>query len=218
MKLDFAILSTLELMAGPQRGVLTIKDVEILFNTVNRQLLAKRLAPYILAKVIVRFCRGLYIYPRSFRDPQKGLLYLSQRIVPDSMISLGTALSIHRMIGSVPLRTVYAVKIGTSRTYENAEIGRIVHLGFGNVSDGDFMGLGSVREGGINLATPERALLDTLYFYQRGRVPFFNIYSDIFTIAVNKKRYLEYLENYPNARFRAFARSYINERSDNNNK
>jgi hypothetical protein len=208
MKVDANILSTLQILALQNRGVLTTHDLEVLFMTSNRQLLRNRLRPYLEGKILIRFCRGFYLVPKT-TTPEAGLAALSQRICPHSIISLGTVLSRTRLIGTIPTNVVYAVKAGTSRTYENKEVGRVMHFGFGGLKESLLVGFGYRFEDGICYAEPERALLDTLYFYQRGNKFFFNIYSDIAVDRIDRDAYLKYVDKYPNGRFRAFARSYL---------
>ena len=212
MKVRADILFALQGLALQQRGVLTTRDLEVIFRTSNRQTLTSRLRPYLKEKILIRFCRGFYLMPKS-TSVEMGLAALSQRICPHSIISLGTVLSRARLIGTAPKNVVYAVKVGTSRTYENEDIGRIVHFGFGGIKESSVFDFGYYFEDGICYAEPERALLDTLYFYQRGNKLFFNIYSDVFVGKINRQTYLEYIDRYPNSRFRAFARSYLDETS-----
>jgi hypothetical protein len=210
MKVDADILFRLQALSPQQRGVLTTRDLEVLFMTSNRQLLKNRLRPYLEERILVRFCRGFYLVPKA-TTPEAGLAALSQRICAHSIISLGTVLARARLIGTIPKNVVYAVKAGTSRTYENKDIGRIVHFGFGGLKESSLVGFGYQFEDGICYAEPERALLDTLYFYQRGNKFFFNIYSDIAVDRIDRDTYLKYVDEYPNSRFRTFARSYLNE-------
>lgn len=208
MKVNANILVSLQSLALQQRGVLTTRDLEVLFMTSNRQTLRSRLRPYLEEKILIRFCRGFYLSPKV-AAPEAVLAALSQRICPHSIISLGTVLSRARLIGTSPKNVVYAVKAGTSRTYENKDVGRIIHFGFGGLKESRLVGFGYTFEDGICYAEPERALLDTLYFYQRGNKFFFNIYSDIAVERINRDTYLKFVDEYPNSRFRAFARSYL---------
>lgn len=210
MKVEADILFTLKALAGQQRGVLTTRDVEVLFGTSNRQLLRSRLAPFLKSHIILRFSRSFYILPGH--PPEVILESLSQRLCPHSVISLGTILSRERLVGTFSKTTVHAVKAGKARTYTHAQLGTIIHFGFGGPSAIDLVTQGREYKNGLCYAEPEKALLDTLYFYQRGHTFFFNIYSDISVKQMDKQKYLRYLEMYPNKRFHTFARNYINER------
>lgn len=212
MKTDIiTIINLIQTLGIQQRGVLTTRDLEILFKTSNRQLLKNRILPFLEKEVLIRFSRGYYIAPKILPKIEI-LAALSQRIRPNSIISLGTILSKNRIIGTDPANTIYAVKIGTTRRYENDKFGTIIHFGFGKISDRSMYDFGYTLENGIRYADPERALLDTLYFYQRGNKFFFNIYEDIDVSTINKTKYFKYLKKYSNSRFQAFARSFIDEK------
>jgi len=58
---------------------------------------------------------------------------------------------------------------------------------------------------GFLLATPEKAVLDTLYFYLRGKKFYFNIFGDIHYGSLDKDTFFEYLARYRNPKFRTFA-------------
>ena len=211
MKVDANKLFSLEILSIQQRGILTTRDLEVIFRTSNRHVLKNRLHPYLKENIIIRFCRGFYIVPKA-TTPETALINLSQRICPHSIISLGTILSKSRLIGTHPKNIVYAVKVGKSRKYEHKTYGQIIHFGFGGIESTNTVTFGDTWEKGIRYAEPERALLDTLYFYQKGNKYFFNIYSDIDIKLINRRKYLDYLKKYPNSRFRAFARRYIDEK------
>ena len=59
---------------------------------------------------------------------------------------------------------------------------------------------------GIRVALPEKAVLDTLYFYRRGIRFSFDIYSDIDYSRLNKSIIDEFLLKYKNPVFIGFAR------------
>lgn len=205
MKVDPNILLSLQSLARQQQGVLTTSDLTVIFMTTNRQLLKKRVQPYLESELLIHFCRGFYI------TPETNLEALSQRITPRSIISLGTVLSKERLVGTIPRNCVYAIKLGKTRKYENDKVGKIIQFGFGGRKESAVFDFGYRYENGICYAEPERALLDTLYFYQRGNKFFFNIYSDVERKRINREKFIEYIEKYSNSRFRAFARSYIDE-------
>jgi hypothetical protein len=63
---------------------------------------------------------------------------------------------------------------------------------------------------GINTATPEKAFLDTLYYYQKGKSFSFDIYSDIDYNALDTGRLGKYLKLYKNKKFIAFVKGVLN--------
>ena len=135
--------------------------------------------------------------------------WLSQRICPDSAISFGSALAKEMLIGSIPQKTVYAVKIGKTRIYKSP-LGQIVHFGFAAAGKELWFGY-EMAKNGIRYADMEKAFLDTLYFYQKGRKFSFNIYSDIQVDRLNPKKLQKYLMKYKNPKFRTFVQGVLNE-------
>ena len=130
---------------------------------------------------------------------------LSQRIAPESYISFGTVLAEKLIIGSVPKYRISAVKNGRSHSYSNGEY-TINHHGITK----DLL-FGYENVGGVNIATAEKAFLDTLYFYKKGITFSFDIYSDIDIDGLDKELLDEYIQEYRDRKFVTFARKIINE-------
>ncbi len=191
----------IEKYSGEMGGVFSTGDLERLFGQNQKVLLYRRLKVLEEAKILTRFSRGFYVTS----DFNSSLL--SSRINTNSYISLGTVLAKHLIIGSIPTTTVYAVKTGKNRKYQGAGL-TLVYVG---ISNNLFMGFKT--EKGVRFATAEKALLDTLFFYQRGYSFSFNIYEDIDITQIDMKYILELLKNYKNPRFTAFVEGYINDRS-----
>jgi hypothetical protein len=61
------------------------------------------------------------------------------------------------------------------------------------------------NEKGVLIAEAEKAVLDTLYFYLRGKKFYFNIFSDINYGLLNKDKFFASLERYNNPKFKTFA-------------
>ena len=179
-------------------GVFALSDLRNLLQTPNRDVLYRSINELQKSGVLGRFSRGFYVF-RDF-DP----LVLSQRLCPDSYVSFGNVLAKHLLIGSVPRYRIRAVKIGPKRVYSNEDI-RIEHL---SIRKGLSFGYEVVD--GIRVALPEKAVLDTLYFYRRGIRFSFDVYSDIDYSRVNKDIINHFLLNYKNPVFLDFARNLTN--------
>lgn len=204
MKLPSQRLLALQALIPQHRGVFTIHDLENLFLTRNSVEIQQKLKPFLHEKVLIRFCRGFYV-AKDF-----DLEWLSQRICPDSAISLGSVLAKEMVIGSIPQKTVYAVKMGKSRTYKSP-LGQIVHLGLASIDETGRMWFGyETLSDGIRYADKEKAFLDTLYFYQKGHKFSFNIYSDIQVGRLDKKKVAAYLKHYNNPKFKKFVEGVVN--------
>ena len=62
---------------------------------------------------------------------------------------------------------------------------------------------------GINRATPEKAFLDTLYFYLHGRCYSFDIYQDIDITRLDRRLIEQWLIKYDNLRFVSFVKDIL---------
>lgn len=200
MKLDAKNLFALQSLVPKHRGVFSTYDLSNLFLTSGALDFSRTLRPFLKAGVLQRFCRGYYV-AENF-----DLEWLSQRLCPRSAISLGTVLAKARLIGSVPKKTVYAVKVGKTRIYRS-DLGSIVHLGFS--SDALWFGYDAWVDG-VRSADQEKAFLDTLYFYQLGHKFSFNVYSDIAVERLNRKKIESYLKKYNNPKFKIFVKGVLN--------
>lgn len=66
-----------------------------------------------------------------------------------------------------------------------------------------------ILENGVRIATAEKAVLDTLYFYQHKKTFYFNVFQDINFSTLSKEIMDSYLEHYANPRFKAFVRNTV---------
>ena len=174
-----------------------MSDLRNLLQTDNRDVLYRSINDLQEAGILSRFSRGFYI-ARDF-DP----LVLSQRISPESYVSFGNALARQMLVGSVPRYRVRAAKVGPKRVYSNGEY-RIEHL-----SLKPELNIGYEIVDGIRMALPEKAVLDTLYFYRRGISFSFDVYTDIDFSRLDRSVVREFLQKYRNPVFVDFARSVL---------
>ena len=203
MKLDAQQLFLIQSLIPKHRGVFSASDLKAVFLVSDAIALARKVKPFLEAKGLFPFCRVFYVAPGF--DPE----WLSRRICPHSAISLGTVLAKEALIGSIPAKTVYAVKIGKSRHYRSS-LGQVVHLGFSSVQTANDMWFGYDRfENGINYADKEKAFLDTLYFYQLGHKFSFNVYHDIAVDRLSRPILESYLARYKNPKFQTFVKGVI---------
>lgn len=178
-------------------GVFSLSDLKNLFDERNPVLLNRRITALIEAGALRRFIRQFYAAEKC------SLEILSQRIYPDSCLSLGTVLARRLLIGSVPAKTVYAVKAGRNRTFTSAA-GRLVYLGIA-----PRLLFGCEYEKGVRYASPEKAFIDTLYYYQKGFRFSFNPLEDIDVSRLEKKKVYEMLARYKNPRFVTFVKGAL---------
>ena len=119
------------------------------------------------SKVMTRLSESGFSVPLT-----KGRWALSEEIdrflVPEfltapspSYISLYSALFYHGMISQIP-ETIYAVSISKTRRYRT----KIGTFSIHHLEPEFFFGFELIGEQGIKMATPEKALVDTLYMVQ----------------------------------------------------
>ncbi len=180
-----------------QRGVFSKGDLQRIFTERHPAAFSRRVKALIEYGALKRFIRGWYI------TKEADLSVLSQRIAPESYISMDTVLSSALLVGVSPDLGVTAIKIGRSRVYEGCGL-RIVHLGIKPSLFFGFTGDGPVRR-----ALPEKAVLDVLYFYLRGRNYPFDIFADIDFSKLDSTRFAEYLKAYRNPKFVTFVKGVV---------
>ncbi|MBI1908923.1 MAG: hypothetical protein HYS22_01990 [Deltaproteobacteria bacterium] len=201
MKIDAKIFLALQSLIPKHRGIFTVSDLSNLLLAKREVEVQQKLKPFLKEKILNRFCRGIYVTQNFDLDD------LSQRICPDSAISFGSVLAKERLIGSIPQKAVYAVKIGKTRIYKSP-LGQVVHLGFAGSGLKMWFGY-EMGTNGIRYADAEKAFLDTLYFYQKGHKFSFNLYSDIQIDRLNQKKLRRYLGRYKNPKFRTFVQGVL---------
>lgn len=184
-------------------SVFSLADLAVLFAEPHKTQLYRRIAHLEERGVLRRFVRGLYV--TEVTDELPLLPLLSQRLCADSYESFATVLSDHLLIGSKPRYRLDAVKRGKSRTYTD---GKITVRHFGSDAPSYF---GFATEAGIRRASPEKAVLDLLYYHQHGASFGVDIYSDIDFTRIDRQRLLASLAHYRNPKFKAFVSGVINE-------
>jgi len=110
---------------------------------------------------VIRLKKGLYTLPRHKQKKEPSLMFISNILYSPSYISLEYALSFYDLI---PERTVTLTAISTHKTkYFRNSLGTFEYrsvkssLFFGHERDSRF-------EPAVLIATPEKALLDKIYF------------------------------------------------------
>jgi hypothetical protein len=190
----------IEKWAASMDGVFSFSDLKNVFNEKTPLLLHRRVRALVSIGALTRFKRGVYC-TENFN-----LEALSQRLYPDSCISLGTVLARRLLIGSVPAKTVYAVKTGRNRAFYS-HLGNLVYCGIA-----PYLMFGYEYENGRRYATAEKAFLDTLYFYQKGHTFSFNIFEDINITDLNTAEIRLLLKKYKNPKFITFVKGVISGR------
>lgn len=179
-------------------GVFSLAELSSLFNITNQQTLWGMVKQFEETSLLTRFCRGIYI-TKNF-DPQ----VLFSKVRGDEYISLGSALAYHRAIGTESPYLISGLVLGKASEFTGK-----INISYSKISNDLFFGFSTLLNG-CKMAEPEKAFLDTLYFYQHGKVFYFNIFQDINTLLMSKDKIFSYLKRYKNRKFQMFVRNYFN--------
>ena len=181
-------------MAPAQRGVFSRRDLEALFDVSGPSEVANRVRRLQDQGVLRRFCRGWYVTDNVH------LPTLSQRLAPDSIVSMTWVLSSKQLIGPASRRRIEAVRTTSrGRIYDNLGH-QVVHR---SISPNLIFGYHILD--GIRYATPEKAYLDVLHFHLAGNSFPFDIYSDVAIDLLDPETLKKYILAYKNPKFRSFA-------------
>ncbi len=178
-------------------GVFALSEISSLFDISDTQKLRNAIKRFEEAKLLNRYCRGVYT-TRNY-DP----LILSVKVRPESYVSLGSALAIHRLIGTESPRLVSCVTQAKAADFKGD-----VNLSYSKINEELCFGY-DISSTGVKIADPEKAVLDTLYFYQHGKIYHFNIFQDIAFQLLSKEKLESYLNRFNNPKFQAFARKVV---------
>jgi hypothetical protein len=192
------VLSDMHLIeshASAMDRIFRLSDLAILFHAEGKSL-HDRIGRMVDNQLLSPICRGLYGMEGWTLPSVSGRLY------PDSFVSGPSMLAEYLMIGTMPTHQLFCIKTGLPRTFEIPQ-GRIV---FHSVKPEQHFGY--TRQGFVNKADPERALVDTLYYYLRGEQYFFDLFSDVNIADLEGKRFTAYVNRFNNPKFKAFAHEY----------
>lgn len=152
--------------------------------------------------VLSKICRGFYV-AKNF-----DLWMLTARLEPKATISMDSLLAREGLIGTVP-KNVSATVSGKRKRRILTNSGDILihsirkELDFGVVT----------LKNGIQVATPEKAYLDLLYFYQKGTRFVINPLQEVDILKLNRKWILKHLANYKNPKFVQFVKGLLYDRN-----
>ncbi len=168
---------------------------------ITREHASKLLARLVDAGVLFSVARGLWGVVGEV-DP----LFLAESLTAPApaYISLYSALFYHGMISQIP-ENVYAVSLARTRKYKTP-LGTIsIH----HLHESFFFGFESVGDWGIKMAIPEKALLDTLYFYPAKSGWFRKLPELDIPSTFNKQYAFEMIKKIPSARTRTMVQKNL---------
>ena len=148
-------------------NVLTLSDLRIIFNKSSQATFYREVKELIVNKELIKIKTGLY----ATKDAD--LKKIAHRIDNKSYLSMGIVLSNNGIIGSIPSRKIQFIRVGVPKKYTFIS-GNIEFL---SISKKLFFGF--KKKGAINIASTEKAFLDSCYFYYKRKTFSFNLFSDI---------------------------------------
>ena len=178
-------------------GVFSLSELSSLFDISSQQMLWIKIKQFEEAGLLKRYSRGIYI-TQNF-DP----MILSAKVRTDSYISFGSALAYYKLIGTESPFLISCIVTSKASEYKGE-----VNLSYAKISKNLFFGT-AILNNGVRMANAEKAVLDTLYFYQHNKIFYFNIFQDINFSALSKETMDSYLERYANPKFKAFVRNTV---------
>ncbi|MCD6085979.1 hypothetical protein J7J37_00235 [bacterium] len=135
-------------------------------------------------KKILRLKRDVYILPEKFSEIEK----IANQIYFPSYLSFESALSFFGILSQIPYSLIFATYLKSKKItlldtlIEYRQIKKELFFGY-------------FLKNGLYIASPEKALLDTLYFVSLGKLKI-NLKNIDFS-KIEKKKFFEYLNKYP---------------------
>jgi len=163
----------------------TIADFEKIFSQ-DRESLLVTLSRLEKSGEIVRLRKGLYQLAGERIDWEK----IACQIYQPSYLSFETGLAKYGILSQIP----YAITLATTNRPKKIIIqGRLVE--YRRLKKELFFGF--FLEAGVYLASPEKALLDELYFISKGRATL--DFEELDLGEINQKKFLELAKKFPPA-------------------
>lgn len=148
--------------------------------------------------IITRVLKGFYTTKNC------DLWILSARINNIAYVSMDSALARHGLTGSIPQRSLSVVYGGRKRTISTS-YGNIHYY---SIKPPLFFGFSKLPSG-VNMADPEKAFIDLLYFYVKGGRFLIDPIKDVNLDKLERKKLLVYLKKYKNPKFVKFVRGLL---------
>jgi predicted transcriptional regulator of viral defense system len=174
-------------------GVFSLMELSSLFGENSKIALHAVINKFIDAGMLKRYCREIYTLANF------DYAVLSAKVRQNSYVSLASALAAHRLVGTESpfwISCIVQTKAAEYKGTPNISYYKLAgELCFGY----------EPNKKGFLIATPEKAVIDTLYFYLRGKKFYFNIFGDINYNMLSKEKYFDSLTRYRNPKFKTFA-------------
>ena len=184
--------------ASQMGGVFSVADLASIIAGKTDLYNQRMILRLVRAGIVSRVLKGFYA--------AKGcdLWILSARISERSYVSMDSALAKPGLTGSVPQRSLSVVYNGRKKTV-NTPSGSI-H--FYSISPKFLFGFSKLPSG-VNMADPEKAFIDLLYFYVKGARFLIDPLKDVNIGKLDRKRLFVYLKRYKNPKFVKFVKGFL---------
>ncbi len=163
--MDIQEINSFRRLAAEMDGVLGLSDLKVLIKRKSVASFYRAIEELITARELAKIKRGIYALPTA------DLSKVVNRVAPAAYISTETVLAKAGIIGTVPKQRLQAVWTSPPRTYDFS-FGRIELL---SIAPKLYFGFQKI---GLQLwATPEKAFLDSCYYYYKRKRFSFNRYG-----------------------------------------
>ena len=198
MKINSKFMKKIKKLQDMQNGILTTSDLWTIISPSSSVDFYRQVKKIEKEQLIYKVARGFYV------SDNFSVGHLIMAMKPDSYLSLEYALAYYNMIGTYSETKIRPILPTVNRGIKSKR----VIIEFKKLKNDLHFGIQVVA--GIRMATKEKALLDTLYFYQKGCKFYFDIYSDIDYLGIDREQIFIYLKDYKNPKFVKFVKDYLN--------
>ncbi len=150
------------------------------------------LARYVKKGIFCRLKRGIYIFQKKLIHLSRQDLYeISCRLQPKSYVSFSSILEEAKILAPGQLKAPWVEAVNPLRTWERT-VGPVTWK-YHKLPKALFFGC--IEKGNALVATPEKALLDTLYLHSLGR--YYLDFRQLNLESLNAKQLWEWAKVYP---------------------
>ena len=176
-------IEALKKLEGLKKDYYSVKDLERVLN-MSVDSLRGQLTRWVKKGVMIRISEGIYVPHGTEID----ITRIANQIYYPSYLSFESVLSKYGILSQVPYTLTFATPKKTRKMILNG-----TEVEFTKLSDKYFFGY--TFENGINIASPEKALVDCLYLVSKGK-RVLNI-DELYLKNVDKERLIELAKVFP---------------------
>mgnify|MGYP000967451511 FL=1 len=176
-------IEALKKLEGLKKDYYSVKDLERVLN-MSVDSLRGQLTRWVKKGVMIRISEGIYVPYGTEIDITK----IANQIYYPSYLSFESVLSKYGILSQVPYTLTFATPKKTRKMILNG-----TEVEFTKLSDKYFFGY--TFENGINIASPEKALVDCLYLVSKGK-RVLNI-DELYLKNIDKERLIELAKVFP---------------------